>query len=118
MRIANLWAKNLFTGDTIIAIDKVDSRWGPLNTFTVERTEENVIAATAYFQAERAEAEHREQVEQEQKEAARIIREERWEIEKEEAEAKRAARREAAKEKAAKAKAILDTEDAQEGGTK
>jgi hypothetical protein len=113
MRIANLWNKNLFAGDIIIAIDKVDSRWGPLNTFTVERTDEAVIAATAHFQAEREEAERREQVEQDQKESARIIREERWEIEKEAAEQKRAATR----ERTAERKRLAAEANAEQEGT-
>jgi hypothetical protein len=37
--IANLWAKELEVGDRILKAELVDSRYGPIKRFTVERPE-------------------------------------------------------------------------------
>ena len=36
--VANLWAKQLIVGDTIISADPVDTRYGVIRRYTVERT--------------------------------------------------------------------------------
>lgn len=47
MIVTNLWAKELKAGDVIIAADLVDSKYGKINRFTVNRpdveTEERIL---------------------------------------------------------------------------
>jgi hypothetical protein len=54
MIVANLWNKNLAVGDVILAVREVDSRWGPLRNYTVERTEEAHAIQSAKEAAEKA----------------------------------------------------------------
>lgn len=37
MIVKNLWAKELKAGDLIVDVKPVDSKWGEINRFTVER---------------------------------------------------------------------------------
>ena len=41
--VANLWAKELEVGDRIIAADVVDSKFGPIKRFTVERADASTL---------------------------------------------------------------------------
>lgn len=66
MIVVNLWNKNLAVGDVILTINLVDSRWGPLRQYSVERTEEAHAIQVAKEQAEKAaqdEAHEREKAE-------------------------------------------------------
>ncbi len=37
--VANLWAKQLLVGDVIVAVTPTDTRYGLINSFTVQRDE-------------------------------------------------------------------------------
>lgn len=64
MIVANLWNKNLMVGDTILDIKEVDSRYGPLRSYTVERKledhERGLIEQAERREAERAKLEDEE----------------------------------------------------------
>jgi hypothetical protein len=51
--VANLWAKQLIVGDIITAIEPVDTRYGVLHHYTVERTQEAHAAELARLKAEK-----------------------------------------------------------------
>jgi hypothetical protein len=54
--VANLWAKQLIVGDIITDIEPIDTRYGELKLYTVERTEEAHAAEVARVKAEKERA--------------------------------------------------------------
>ena len=78
MLVTNLWAKQLVADDIIIRVDMVDSRYGPLSQFTVERTEENHNASVLAIAALKAAQVEKDRIKQERDEEQRAIGKERY----------------------------------------